>query len=191
MNRCLNCGNTCEENLCQVCKDKLDGGIILYCEKCDEYHNLHERCSCERQNEKSCEICGRPCQTYDLCPSCNNLKKDGEIIQCKECKAWHFKEDYTPKEQPKIETNYPTPQTITEYNPPKQEPKNVVYNTNTNTNTVVNKRGKGCLIAFLIFIAIIIAAIIIVISLFERILSAINAWFWVTTNITKFINIKL
>lgn len=42
---------------------------------------------------KTCQICGKPSGIYPLCPACFKLRDDGEVIQCPDCKKWHYKKE--------------------------------------------------------------------------------------------------
>ncbi|MBQ3506468.1 MAG: hypothetical protein IJA89_06840 [Clostridia bacterium] len=42
---------------------------------------------------KTCQICGKPSGIYPLCPTCFKLRDNGEVIQCPDCKKWHYKKD--------------------------------------------------------------------------------------------------
>ena len=39
---------------------------------------------------KTCAICGKPSGMYPLCKDCFKLRDEGKIIQCSDCKTWHY-----------------------------------------------------------------------------------------------------
>lgn len=43
---------------------------------------------------KICSICGKPSGIYPLCKDCFNLRDEGKIIQCPDCKSWYYKNKY-------------------------------------------------------------------------------------------------
>ena len=39
-----------------------------------------------------CKVCGAESGQYVLCRECNEKKNKGEIIKCKICNEWHYKD---------------------------------------------------------------------------------------------------
>lgn len=39
---------------------------------------------------KTCAICGKASGMYPLCKDCFKLRDDGKIVQCPDCKTWHY-----------------------------------------------------------------------------------------------------
>lgn len=37
----------------------------------------------------NCDICGKPCGEYTLCPDCFKLMQEGKVLKCKNCDHWY------------------------------------------------------------------------------------------------------
>ena len=106
----------------------------------------------------NCEICGKACGEYTLCPDCFKLMQEGKVLKCKNCGHW-YKEDEMCK---CILAPGTTPPPVSSTSAPAPAP--------TTENAEIEKKQLGCLgeglllIVRLVVISVItIAAIVLVI----------------------------